>query len=455
MSVTLYQHQEDLLADVSAHPTRLVLAKAGTGKTLPLLMHMTNLMAAGEVSSCLVVAPLSGLAAWKRDIEKLPQWRQDLARRIALVNYDKASRKSAKRDALFTGHDLVVLDEGHTVGYRTSGRTKYLIGTPKRHGVVMSARYRYLLTGTLISNSKLERLWTILGFVLGWENWVDWGTFSARYLVTRRLPNTAVDIVVGYRNSAELIGLVEANSFAVEKEVCLDLPAPLEDEVLFVPWHDAKSSVGRTSRQLYEEAGECYIQSVDLLIDNPLVAMLRLRQIAAGHLPTGDGQSSPLPTHKIEFALDLIEDTLPDKVVVFYHFSATCDRLSEALRERGIEHMVLNGATKDKSIWRKFQEPGGPPVIIVQYQTGGMSIDLYAANVTIYMEPTDSSILLEQSRARTHRQGQTRPCSYIFLLTEDSIEIDMYHALQKHQDFTESLYRTLVKGGSVYGVRPR
>jgi hypothetical protein len=61
------------------------------------------------------------------------------------------------------------------------------------------------------------------------------------------------------------------------------------------------------------------------------------------------------------------------------------------------------------------------------------------------MEPTDSSEVLEQARKRADRHGQTQACRNIFLLTEGTIEGDMYATLMGHEDFAEKAYRDIAR----------
>ena len=104
--------------------------------------------------------------------------------------------------------------------------------------------------------------------------------------------------------------------------------------------------------------------------------------------------------------------------------------------------MFLNGEQENKNIWRQFQEATDDEcrVFLTQYKSGNAGIDLYTASDTIYYEPCNSSTTLDQSRSRTHRNGVSRACTYTFLLTEGSIEIDMYEALKQHEDFNEKVW---------------
>ena len=458
MSFTLYEHQIEILNRLTENDRYLLLAEVGTGKTLPSLIHLSNLIMGGEVKDALIVAPLSGLGAWKRDIEKLAEDRRQLVERhTRFINYDKLSRKDGRyQRECMRPWDFILLDEGHAISNPTSNRTKYFVGRGKMLGLAAGARYRYLLTGTLIANSRLEDLWAPLRYILD-DEWPTWSDFKRRYLVTKYLPGSYAEIVVGYRNRKELLDLVGRYSYRVLKKDCLDLPEVLEDEVITVPFATGRNPApfAKSTAQLYEDAMESYVEALDMVMDNPLTRLLRMRQIAAGHIKESDtltedgvtvrGATHRLSCDKTRYAVELIANNLPKKTVVFYQFTDSCDALTEALTKAKIQHLTLNGAQKDKDIWRRFQDDEDIKVIVVQYQAGSTAIDLFASSYTIYLEPTNSSNIMEQSRARTHRNGQEEACGYVFLLTKDSVEEDMYAALQKHEDFSEEAYREIAR----------
>ena len=458
MSYALYAHQKEMLRLATENDRFLFLAEVGTGKTLPMLIHMSNLLLAGEIDSVLVVAPLSGLGAWKRDIKKLSPERQRLIERHAtFINFDKLSRKSSTwREKCWKSWGMIVLDEGHAIKKPSSNRTQYFVGKGHALGLASKAKYRYLLTGTLITNSHLEDLWAPLRFLFD-DEWMTWADFKRHYLVTRTLPGSYAEIVVGYRNRAELLERVAACSYRILKKDCLDLPEQLPDEVVLVPWASGKNAepFNKSTRDLYADALESYVEALDLVSDNPLTRLLRMRQIAAGHIKEPDtrdergkkhrGATYRLNNDKVRYAMELVDSNLPHKSVIFYQFRETCAALEESLKKAGVKYLTLNGDQPDKEIWRVFQEDESVKVFVVQYESGSSAIDLFASSYTIFMEPTDSSFTNEQAHGRTHRSGQKQACNYVFLLTEGSVEEDMYRKLEAHEDFGEQAFREIAR----------
>lgn len=451
----LFRHQTELLDLLSQNDRFLVLAEMGTGKTLPVLIHLSDLFLDCEIVDALIVAPLSALNAWTRDIGKLSPERQNVLREgISLVNYDKISRKGSQAQVHYwRSWGCIVLDEGHAIANPASNRTQYFLGKGKSLGLVSRSKYFYLLTGTLVTNGRLEDLWAPLRGVLG-EDWMSWSDFKRRFLAaaTRSSGDPECDPA-----AQTLLSLVSQHSFRVLKSECLDLPEMMPDEVITVPFADGRNVApfSKTTREVYEEAARSYLEVLDMVIESPLARFMKMRQIAAGFIKDSDSRSASgmvpdggihfLKNDKITYALELIENNLPHKSVVFHHFVATGLAMEHALSVASIPYVTLNGSQKDKGIWSSFQEDPSIKVIVVQYKSGATGIDLFAASTTIYLDPTDSSTVLSQSRGRTHRSGQRSTCNYYFLLTEGSIEVDMYERVRSGEDFTEKAYREMAR----------
>ena len=128
----------------------------GTGKTIPSLCRLLDLFKSRDIKNALVVAPKSALGAWERDIELFNDTDQLLLRdNITLINYDRVWRNNFEKNQF----DAIILDEAHCIKNRTSNRSKAILK------LSVSAKYRYILTGTPISNGQLENIWSLYTFL--------------------------------------------------------------------------------------------------------------------------------------------------------------------------------------------------------------------------------------------------------------------------------------------------
>lgn len=420
----LYKHQERALDLLTDHNAFALFMEQGTGKTIPALIHVTNLLIAGDIENCLIVAPLSTLGSWKRDLDKLSPLRQRLASKITLINYDKIWR----REEYQRPWDCIVLDEAHAIAHRTSKRSKCLLKLAK------DAPYRYLLTGTPQSNGRLEDYYSLMEFlepgIFG-----TWREFTAHYTIERRLPGSFVNIIVGYRNQDELLEKVGNYSFRVMKRDCLDLPDKLPDEVV-------KCELKEKAK--YKQAMKDFIEEFDMTIGNPLTKVIKLRQISSGFVFDDYGDLHALKCDKLA-RLEEIITSIEGQVVVFCEFQYSIDAISALLDKKKINYVTLDGRQKDKTIWRQFQTDGNIKVIICQYLTANAGIDLFASSHMVFYEPNLSTTVISQARDRIHRIGQSQPCSYYWLITEGTIEEDIYKRLAEKTDFNASCLEEIAK----------
>lgn len=414
----------------------------GTGKTIPSLFRILDLLKSGKINDALVVAPKSALGAWERDIELFNDLDLEILREsITLINYDKIWRGDEK-SPYYKAYGCIVLDEAHYIKNRTSQRAKFILK------IATLAQYRYILTGTPLSNGSLEDIWSLYCFLDPYiergrvysnifKNYMEdngsgeykgsYMEFQARYCILNMYHKPS-----SYINVKELQRIINEYSYRVKKVDCLDLPEKLPDEVI---------SVELKEKSLYKRLhNDSAILEYEILAENPLSRMIKLRQLCAGHLVTRDGLIET-KTEKLDILKELIEGYEDDKkLVIFAEFKYSIGKISDMLVKMGIKNVVLDGDQKDKTIWRKFQSDKSIRVIVCQYQTASAGIDLFASDTIIYYEPTLRSNILEQSRDRIHRSGQTNKCSYIHLITKGTIEVDIYRALAGYSDFNEKLF---------------
>lgn len=409
----------------------------GTGKTLVGLFRILDLLKSGAIEEALIVAPKSALGAWERDIELFNDLdREILTAGITLINYDKIWRGENK-SPYFKKYGCIILDEAHYIKNRTSRRSKFLLK------IATMADYRYILTGTPISNGQLENIWSLYCFL---DPYLERGypysrifggpykAFQDRYCILNMYHKPS-----SYIHVKELQEIINEHSYRVKKADCLDLPEKLPDEII---------KVELAEKALYKKlATESAILEYEILAENPLSRLIKLRQLSSGHIKLESGEIIEVKNEKLSILEELLEGYEDDKkIVIFAEFKYSIGKISELLNKMKIKYVVLDGDQKDKTIWRKFQTDKKIRVIVCQYQTASAGIDLFSSDTIIYYEPTLRSNTLEQSRDRIHRTGQVNKCSYIHLLTKGTVEVDIYRALAGYADFSEALFTRYMEG---------
>lgn len=435
--IKLYRHQEIALSYMRSSNYFALFMEQGTGKTIPSLCRILDLLKSGEIEDALVVAPKSALGAWERDIELFNDLDREILRGgITLINYDKVWRGD-KKSPYYKKWGCIILDEAHYIKNRTSRRSKFILR------IATMSDYKYILTGTPISNGQLENIWSLYCFL---DPYLERGypyshifggsykTFEDRYCILNMYHKPS-----SYIHVSELQEIINEHSYRVKKVECLDLPDKLPDEII---------KVDQAEKTLYKKlATESAILEYEILADNPLSRLVKLRQLCSGHIKLDTGEILEVKNEKLSILEELIEGYEDDKkLVIFAEFKYSIGKITELLKKLKIKHVVLDGDQKDKTIWRKFQADKTIRVIVCQYQTASAGIDLFASDTIIYYEPTLRSNTLEQSRDRIHRTGQANKCSYIHLLTKGTVEVDIYRALAGYSDFSEKLFTEYMEG---------
>lgn len=143
---------------------------------------------------------------------------------------------------------------------------------------------------------------------------------------------------------------------------------------------------------------------------------------------------------KLEAFKDLLKSS-NDRFVVFYNFTAELVELEAIAHELNRPFSLVTGACKRLDEYEQFSNS----ITFVQYQAGAMGLNLQKANKTIYFTLPQASELFEQSKKRTNRIGQERPCFYYYLLCNDSVEEDVLATLEMRKDYTDELFKKYEK----------
>jgi SNF2 family DNA or RNA helicase len=169
------------------------------------------------------------------------------------------------------------------------------------------------------------------------------------------------------------------------------------------------------------------------------VKLLRLRQITSGFVGTDDGIKEVLDEGKTALLTELLQDLPSDvPVVVFGLFRWDLDQIHEAAKRAHRTSAELSGRRKELETW---QAPDGPPILAAQLASGGVGIDLTRAAYAIYFSVGFNLGEYQQSLARVHRPGQTRPVTYIHLLTKDTVDEKVHWALEHRQNVIETVLK--------------
>ena len=422
--VKLFQHQQDALT-ATADKTRVAYYHdMGLGKTFTGAEKMRQL--GGQAN--LVICQKSKIDDWINHFCVVYGWgccTYDLTKTggydafvfeckncpdnfkinhvFGVINYDLIFRRP---ELLQMHFDTIMLDESSMIQNDTAKRTKAIMKL-KTDNVI-------LLSGTP-TGGKYENLYSQLR-LLGWK--IAKRQYYSEFIETRQIDmgGFKIQVVTGYKN-------VERLKRKMRQYGCNFLKT---DDVFDLPTQTFTDVCVQTSAD-YRKFAKSKIVTVngrEMVGDTTLTEMLYQRQLCGA-----------FNVDKLNAVKDILTST-EDRVIIFYNFNDELTALKKICKE--IERPVseVNGKAKVLTAYETLTNS----VTLIQYQAGAMGLNLQKSNKIIYFTPTLSSELYEQSKKRTHRIGQERPCFYYRLICKNSIERRIYDTLEKRQDFTEKLF---------------
>ncbi|MBU5470123.1 DEAD/DEAH box helicase [Falcatimonas sp. MSJ-15] len=326
---------------------------------------------------------------------------------VGVINYELAWR----RKELLTLKDFtLMLDESSLIQNEKAKQSKFILKLTPENVI--------LLSGTPVAG-KYENMWSQCQ-LLGWNikreiydrQYINWTTIDVA-----GVPHKIVDKSDPYKNVDRLKRkLREHGAVFMKTEECFELP-----EQTFIKNY---VSIPKEYKR-FKQTGYVCVDDVELIADTSLTKRLYMRQLC-----------STYSREKLKAFEDLLEST-NDRLIVFYNFTCELEELLAIVCEREIPHSIVNGIDKDLYSYGRYDNS----VTFIQYQAGAMGLNLQKANKIIYYSLPERSDLFEQSKKRIHRIGQTQSCFYYVMLCRNSIEEDIYKALEEKRDYTDELFR--------------
>ncbi|MFF3224700.1 DEAD/DEAH box helicase [Nocardia suismassiliense] len=412
-------------------------AKAADGAVVLSLDAARRRKAAGDSGGglpgpTLLVCPMSVVGNWQRETERFAP---DLR---VWVHHGVGRRSGAELDAAVAESDLVIttysllardLDElkrqtWDRIVLDEAQHIKNAATRQSRAARSLPARHRLALTGTPVEN-RLEELRSIMDFavpkVLGSPQ-----TFRARFAVPieRERDENAISRL---RMITQPFVLRRVKT---DPAVITDLPDKLEMTV--------RANLTVEQAALYQAVVDDMLAKIKdakgmARKGAVLSALTRLKQVCnhpAHFLGDGSGvlHRGSHRSGKLALAEDVLDAVLADgeKALLFTQFREFGELIAPYLVERfGTEVPFLHGGVpkqrRDTMVTR-FQEPEGPPLMLLSLKAGGTGLNLTAANHVVHLDRWWNPAVENQATDRAYRIGQQRNVQVRKLVCVDTIE---------------------------------
>ena len=450
-----YGHQLTALEKSSDKKVYALFMEMGTGKTKVAIDNLAMLYDKGKVNGALIVAPKGVYKTWYS--QEFPTHMPNHVHYKMVLWQATINQKQKKRlDTLFkTGVDLhilimnveafsttkgvdfakkflschetfMVVDESTTIKNPEAKRTKNIIN------LAIHAKYRRILTGSPVTKSPLD-LYKQCEFLDPYLlNHSSYYTFRSRYATMRtaNFNGRSVQLVVGYKNLAELSEKLKPFSYRVLKDDCLDLPAKTYMKRIITLTPEQEKVYRQMKQMALAEMNGKVITTV-----TALTQLMRLHQITCGHFKADDDSIQPIKNNRLSQLLEVLEE-LEGKAVIWAHYQFDVQTIVKAIQEKYGEKSVVTyyGLTPNEirqTNLERFQTKDETRFLVGTPQTGGYGITLTAASTMIYYSNGYDLEKRTQSEARIDRIGQKFPMTYIDIIAEDTVDERIVKALRK------------------------
>lgn len=378
-----------------------------------------------KIGSALVVCPASLIDSWTDAINDVVKFEgytdadvKRLKNAVKIISYQKMyktvktpvhhkdgrvtmKRTISLREDVDREWGAVIVDESHSIGSHSSVQTKAAITLAKL------AKYKFLGSGTPVHGGKgqedFSKLYGQYQFLSGGNMWRSWTEFCNAYVLAYdKWYNPLKYDVEACR------AVMKSHAIVCRLEDCFDMPGKIETEV--------KCKLAES--KMYKDIKEGNILPYGIDIEAAGGQYIKMLQICSGSMKR-EKDTMTLKCSKDDALVDILSGT-DDPVVIFCNFRASVDRCAAICKKMRRKATVFDGRSSSDA-WKEFSS-GKTDIIICQYQSGGVGLNLQRAHIMVMFEPCMSALLLEQATGRIYRKGQNKKCIYYYLVTPGSIE---------------------------------
>ena len=387
----------------------------------------------------LVVAPTSVITNWAAEAERfLPE-----AKVVTITETTAGKTPLAERIAgahlVLTSYTLLRMDEDAYVSYAAGLGSEEGPGTPgwgallldeaqfvKNTGTrawsiarAMPARTKIAMTGTPLENNLME-LWALLAIVAD-------GLFpSARAFrdLYARPAESGEDPAHAAATTARLRRRIRPLMLRRTKElVAAELPAK-NDTRVNLPLAPGHRRIYDTHLQRERQKVLGLLEDMDKNRFTIFQSLTLLRRLALDAALIDPDAYEGVTSAKREYLVERLPELLAGghRVLVFSQFTGYLKSIARALSEKGIDHLYLDGSTRNRAEVIEAFRAGAAPVFLISLKAGGFGLNLTEADHVFIMDPWWNPAAEQQAVDRIHRIGQDKEVHVYRLVAEGTIE---------------------------------
>ncbi|HBI37443.1 MAG TPA: helicase SNF [Spirochaetia bacterium] len=406
----------------------------GLGKTLQSIALLSTVYPDQKMPS-LVVVPKSLLFNWRNELNKFAPGISYSFFYGSQKNIDEAMKSNiviTTYETVRSSIDIFHTKDFHIIILDESQKIKNLTSALSKSVMKLKAEKRFALSGTPVEN-HLGELYALFKFInpgmFGSE-----GDFQKKYLNP-----------IQKENNSEILNELKKKIYPfilrrLKKDVLTELPEKIEQEVIIEMNDEHRAYYEKRRDFLYKMIKENIkingIRSSQFYI---FQALNELRQIASMPELVTD---TIISSTKKESLLEQLEEIIDNghKALIFANYLGILEIIEEELNNRNIDFIKITGQTKNRQeLVDKFQNDEKCSVFLATLKTGGVGLNLTAADYVFIYDPWWNSASENQAIDRAHRMGQKNTVFSYKLITKGTIEEKIVELQRSKNDLINSL----------------
>ena len=368
----------------------------GLGKTPEIIFLVSHMKKANKNVHCLIVAPVSLLENWRREIikfcpdlkcrvnygeDKISYYKDLLDYDVIVDSYNGVQRWFGVYQMITW--DAVILDEAQNIKNPDANRTKTVKELNKKLGIAV--------TGTPFEN-HLTDIWSLTDFAI------------PNYMGTKR------DFEKQYSDD-------ENSAYEIEKQLSpIMIRRKVEEVAKDLP---ERTDIAVPIRMTMDEAKryDAELRNVAELKSFSISKMTKLRMFCSHPQVYDNGYEGIDPytlSEKYQRCCEIVSEIVDneEKVIIFTTFNEMINILKDDLHSRfNVPTLFINGDVKvadRQPIIDRFSEIEGSAILILNPKAAGAGLNITAANHVIHYNLEWNPALEDQASARAYRRGQEK-----------------------------------------------
>lgn len=400
--------------------------RPGTGKTLSAL----KLIVSKKSNRVLVIGPKVSRLTWQYECEKHLLVRYNFADfgepftddelNIRFCNPERTWRRP---EISQIDWDMVIVDESDSIANHKSKQSKFIS--------TISRKYSLVMTGTPMDHNMID-LWGQLRFAAPWLFGTNFREFTDKWCTRKPVYSQGKPLPFVYKyyirddKKKKFMKKIKTHSYWVDE---VKLPRKIEATI--------PVELPKRVMKVYTDLVRSFIAEYEgsiMTVDNALAMIVRLQQLTTGVMVDESGEKQFIDDTKIKTAKELIlARNYP--TVVFSRFIDDLDRLYDEMNPL-MSVSQIRGSRKDDHF-------GKWDLMLVQTQSGGVSIDLTRSDMAYIISMVPSYRKHYQALKRVWRPPQEFPVTISPISVINSVDTVLEFLIQSKSSITDEIFNAM------------